>query len=102
MATPTATWLESITDETTARAIAAKLGRSHTTVNRWLRQGIPIESVVHICVDQRIDLPASLVALGFITPAQSLRLPRNIAVVPTWDLTAELHRRAVKARRTTA
>ncbi len=101
MDTPeTASWLTSITGETTARRIAAKLNRSHTTVSRWMRGGIPLVSLVHLCVERRLDLPAALVGVGVITDADSRRLPRNLTVVQTWELTAELHRRAVQSRRT--
>ena len=99
MDTPTARWLETISGQTSARKIGAELGRGRSTISRWKRDGIPLAALIRLCVDRELDLPAALVAVGVITEAESRRLPRNLAVVPLWHLTAELHRRAVKQRR---
>jgi hypothetical protein len=87
-------WVRRITGAHSQRGIATELGRSHTTIARWVREGITLSTILEICVVTGTDPYAAFDELGITTVAG---LPRGSALqlVPTVRLTQELHRRAM-------
>ena len=94
-------WLRSITGETTERGIARKVGRSHTTVQRWIRNGVPHTIVWELVLRFHGDPVAACVVLGYVAAEEVSEF--NYAAVaeymPTVVLTEELHKRARKTYR---
>ena len=93
-------WLRATTHEESGRDIAKAVGVSHTTVQRWIRTGVPPPTVWELTLRFRGDPVAALIVLGRITPEQvaELNFPAALRYVPEDELTAELHRRAVARR----
>lgn len=99
---PHRTWLQATTGESSAHAIARKIGRSHTSVLRWMKNGVPAEVVIEVAVRFNADVIAALIATGYMTDEQvpHLRLETALRKVPVHHLTSELHRRAEFLQRT--
>ena len=97
-------WLRDTTHEETGREIAKAVGVSHTTVQRWIRTGVPPPTVWELTLRFRGDPVAALIVLGRITPEQvaDLNFPAALQYVPDDELTKELHRRAVDRRHNNA
>lgn len=89
-------WLQSITGETTERGIARRIGRSHTTVGRWVSDGIPLEAVFELSRMLSTDPYAALEALGMVSDAADVPQKMPLTEVPTVRLTEEVHNRATK------
>ena len=94
-------WLRAATRETTIRGIARAAGVSHTTVRKWIAQGVPPDRAWDIAVRFRTDPIELLVLFGRIEPGQvpDLNYAAIAQYVPTFVLTEELHRRAETTRR---
>lgn len=92
-------WLQAVTQERSIRGIANRVGVSHTTVSKWVREGVPESRVLELTVRFHGDLVAALVILGHIEPDQVGRL--NYAAIleyaPSRALTKELHARTTRA-----
>jgi len=93
-------WLRTVTRESTIRGIARAAGVSHTSVRKWVAQGIPADRAWDLAVRFQGDPIEVLVLFGRIDPEQVRDL--NYAAVaeymPTWVLTEELNRRALITR----
>ena len=63
-------WLATVTDEHTERGIARKIGVSHTTVQRWVRGGVPVSKVWELTLRFQGDPISALVLLRRIDEAQ--------------------------------
>ncbi|WP_350347212.1 hypothetical protein ABIQ69_11285 [Agromyces sp. G08B096] len=87
-------WLRRITGQTTIRGIARSLGRDHTTVGRWVKEGFTLDAVVRISLERDADPYQALDEIGWLEEHDSDGMPA-LQRVPTERLTAELHRRAV-------
>lgn len=89
-------WLRDTTGAGSARDIAKRLGRSHTTVLRWMRDGVPPERVISIAIDLNADVIDALIAAGWLASEDVPRLVSRdlLKRVPTPTLIAELSRRA--------
>lgn len=94
-------WLQRTTGETSARGIARKVGRSHTTVIRWQREGVPPDAVVDAAIALDADVFEALVAAGWLSPEEVSRVNLDVTLrqIKTVRLTAELHRRAIEKER---
>lgn len=85
-------WLQQAgADGASMRAIGEQLGYSHTTILRWVRDGIPPEKVISIARATGQDVTEALAAVGWLSLEDLEVLER----MPTAVLTAELHRRAI-------
>lgn len=85
-------WLKATTGEDGIRAIARKVGRSHTTVQRWLRHGIPHRIVWELTLRFDGDPVQACVVLGYVAPDE-VPLFNYAAVakyMPTYILAEEL------------
>jgi len=100
-ATKWARWLCALTHETTERGIAKRVGVSHTTVQRWVRSGVPPSRAYQLCVLFNGDVLEVMTLLGRIQPqdVQSLNWAAIVQYAPAEVLTAELHARTVRALR---
>lgn len=94
-------WVAEVTGGASARAIAKRIGRSHTTVSRWLRDGGPAEAVIEIATGYEAPIVRALVDTGWITAEDATRAfaADILRRVPNVTLTAELHRRAREFKR---
>jgi len=91
-----ARWLCTVTRETSMRAVARKLGVSHTTVQNWSRNGVPPEKVSDITARFGADPIEALVLTGWLREdhVPHLNYAALVRYVPVEVLAAELHRRA--------
>lgn len=94
-------WLHRLTHETSVRAIAKRIGVSHTTVQRWMQSGVPPSKAFELCVHLKGDPIEVMVLLGRIQPqdVSVLNWAAIIQYAPAETLTAELHSRTVRALR---
>ena len=92
-------WLIRLTGETSERAIAKRVGVSHTTIQRWVRSGVPPGRAWGLVVRFKGDPIEVIVLLGKIQPSDVQRLNWDAVVkyAPARALTEELHDRTVKA-----
>jgi len=92
-------WLRTVTHENSVRGIARATGRSHTTVQRWVANGVPVQTVWELTLRFRSDPVQALIVLGRLTPEQVPRLnwAEIVRYAPAEVLTAELHGRTVTA-----
>jgi hypothetical protein len=94
-----AAWVAVATGGASARQIGLRVGKSHTTVLRWLNDGTPPRAAILIAIAYRADPFAALIAADVIDegeiPALASLTPLNR--VPQVRLTAELHRRALQS-----
>lgn len=90
-------WLANITGHDSARAIARRINRSHTTVLRWTHGPGSPEAVIEIAIGYNADVVSALASTGWIRAEDMGRvnLDDTIKRLETVKLTAELHRRAV-------
>lgn len=89
-------WLQKTTGEKTGRAIAAKIGVSHTTVQRWLSKGAPPRTVLELSIRFRGDPMEAAVMSGLVCNSEvaSLNYAELAKYIPVEILAAELARRA--------
>ncbi len=85
-------WLRDLTGETTTRHIGAKIGRSHVTVMRWAKHGIPPRAVLQLVAENHCDLMDTLETLGWLSPEERAKIAPTIDQLPTGALAAEVHR----------
>lgn len=90
-------WVREVTGGASSRAIGRRIGRAHTTVSRWLRDGGPAEAVIAIAVGYGAPVVQSLVRTGHLRAEDAARvnITDMLRTVPNVALTAEVHRRAV-------
>lgn len=94
-------WLRQATGKETIRAIATQSGVSHTTVQRWLKNGIPAGALWELIVRFRTDPIEALVVWGFLEDARvaGINYEALVKYAPLEVLTAELNRRALEYRK---
>lgn len=94
-------WLRTVTRVHTQREIARKVGVSHTTVQRWVANGVQPDTVWQLVVRFNADPIQALVVLGRLEPdqVQHINWARVAEYMPTTVLTEELHKRATTTRR---
>lgn len=94
-------WVAEVTGGASARAIGKRIGRSHTTVSRWLRDGGSAEAVIEIATGYEAPIVRALVDTGWISSEDADRAfaADSLRRVPNVVLTAEVHRRAVAFKR---
>ena len=88
-------WLRDATGETTVRGAARKCGVSHTTIQRWLKSGLPAGVMCEMMVQYNLDPIEAAVVWGFL-PDEHIGLLNYEAMaryVPIRVLTQELDRR---------
>ena len=92
-------WLTRLTGETSERAIAKRVGVSHTTIQRWVKSGVPPSQAWGLVVRFKGDPIEVIVLLGKIQPSDVQRLNWDAVVkyAPARVLTEELHERTVRA-----
>ena len=95
----TLAWLQEVTGETSLRGIASKVSRSHSTVHRWIHEGMPPDVVVDVAIKVNVDIITALVAAGWVTESEreNLNLDETLRRLPAVKLTGEIHRRALEA-----
>lgn len=91
-----ADWQRSVTGGASARQIAARVNRSHTSVLAWTRTGDPpAEVVIQIARAYGADPVAGLLAAGCLTVDDFMPYLRTaLTHAPLTWVTEELHRRA--------
>ena len=92
-------WLYQLTGELTERGIAKRVGVTHTTVQRWVRSGVPPSRAYELCVRFKGDPFEVMVLIGRMQPhdVQSLNWEAIVRYAPASVLSAELHSRTVTA-----
>lgn len=92
-----ALWLRTVTKEDSVRGIARAAKVSHTTVQRWIAKGVPVETVWELTLRFNADPIAALILLERIAPSQTgdLNYSAIVKYAPEHTLTSELHRRAM-------
>ena len=90
-------WIRTVTRGASARAIATRINRSHSSVAKWIRDGDPpCEVIIAICRAYRANPIAGLVAAGYIREGELTPHMREIIrMAPVADLTGELNERAM-------
>lgn len=87
-------WVAMVTDRATARAIAAKINRSHTSVAGWLRRDVlPCDVVLQIAIAYGGDPIEGLIAAGHLKHSD-VDLRNLVRLAPSSYLTEELHQRS--------
>lgn len=84
--------IEAAAGTKSARKIGQKIGRTHTTIGRWKRDGIPPKEFIRLALELKMNLADLMVGLEWVTWEQ---LRPALTRVPAPFLTAELHRRAM-------
>jgi hypothetical protein len=86
-------WVRETTGDAPSRAVAERIGRSHTTALKWMRDPT-LEAVIAFALAYDADVITALVAAGWLNSVDESQanIVRNLSTV---KLTAELHRRAV-------
>lgn len=94
-------WLQDVTRESSIRGIASATGVSHTTVRKWIVNGVPADRAWRIALKFRADPIELLVLLDRISSDEVPDLNHRALVeyAPTTILTEELHKRATTVRR---
>lgn len=87
-------WLRQLTGETSTREIGKRIGRSHATIQRWAKYGIPPRAVLQLVVEYERDLYDTLEALGWLTSDDRAKIAPHAEQLPIEELTAEVHRLA--------
>ncbi|MDQ0894472.1 IS30 family transposase [Agromyces ramosus] len=87
-------WLRQLTGETSTREIGKHLGRSHATIQRWAKYGIPPRAVLQLVAEHGIDLYDTLEALGWLSSEDRAKIAPHAEQLPTEVLAAEVHRLA--------
>jgi len=89
-------WLTNLTGEDSERKIARKVGRSHTTVQRWLAHGVPAQAVSELTARFGGDPIEALVLTGWLKDEHvaGLNYAALVKYVPADVLANELARRA--------
>lgn len=88
-----AEWVRLTTRDATSRQVGQRIGHSHTTALKWMRDPSP-EAVIAFAVAYDADVITALVAAGWLNDVDESEAA-IIRKLPTVKLTAELHRRAV-------
>lgn len=86
-------WVRETTGNASSRAVAERIGRSHTTALKWMRDPSP-EAVIAFALAYDVNVVEALVAAGWLNSMDESQqnLLRHLSSV---KLTAELHRRAL-------
>ena len=94
-------WLATVTDEHSERGIARKIGVSHTTVQRWVRDGVPVSTVWELTLRFQGDPLAAMVLLRRIDESQlsELNWAAIVRYAPIEVLGAELAARITAGAR---
>lgn len=89
-------WLRTVTRAHTQRDIARKVGVSHTTVQRWVANGIQPDTVWQLVVRFQSDPIQALVVLGRLEPDQvpQIAWTKVAEYMPTWVMAEEIARRS--------
>ena len=92
-------WLRDTTGAQSTRDIATRCNVSHTTVQRWIRSGIPPDAVFRIGIAFRADLYQTVIDMGWVSGADliSADWSKILPHIPYTALTEEVHRRATDA-----
>lgn len=92
-------WVARVTGGETSRQVGERIGRSHTTALRWMRDGASPEAVIGLALAYEADVVEALVVSGWLAAKDVRRLNLGLALrqLPPTNLTGELHRRAVLA-----
>ena len=99
-------WLRATTGGKSSRDLAARVSValqrdvSHTTIQRWMKSGIPPDVVFELSAWFKVDPTTAVIQMGWMTldDVRRANLGFLMPLIPTETLTAELHRRALEAR----
>lgn len=99
-----ASWVRDVTGGASARQIALRIHRGHTSMQRWLRTGDPpAEVVIDVARAYQADPIAGLLAAGCLSKDELVPHLRSVLrYTPLTFLTDEVHERAVVWERVTA
>lgn len=90
-------WVRKATGGATSRQVGQRIGHSHTTALKWMRDGASPEAVIALAVAYNADVIGALVAAGWL-PAEdvaNLNFDAALRRLSSVKLTAEIHRRAI-------
>lgn len=88
-----AEWVRLTTGDATSRQVGRRIGHSHTTALKWMRDPSP-EAVIAFALAYDADVITALVAAGWLNDVDESEAA-IIRKLSTVKLTAELHRRAI-------
>lgn len=91
-----ADWVATVSGGASARAVAAKVHRSHTSMAKWFREnGVPAEVVIQVARAYEADPIAGLLAAGCLSKDELVpHFRSSLKWMPVSMLTAEVHERA--------
>lgn len=97
-----ARWLCRITSQTSMRGVALRVGVSHTTVQRWTRDGVPPDRITELTVRFNADPIESLVLAGHLREEDipHLNYAALVKYAPLHVLEDEIHSRISTYART--
>jgi len=91
-------WLKEATGEDTVRGMARECDVSHTTIQRWLKGGLPAGVLTELMIRFDSDPIEASVVWGFLDDGnvQRLNWAAMVQYAPAGVLTAEVHERAMR------
>lgn len=94
-------WVTKVTGGATARQVAERIGKSHTTALRWMHNGTSPEQVIAFAIAYNADIIQALVAAGWISESdlENLNLASALRSLTEVELAGELYRRALAQQR---
>ena len=95
-----AEWVSRVTRGETSRQVGERIGHSHSTALRWMRDPSP-DQVISLAVAYNADVVEALVAAGWLAEGDVglLNLDVTLRRLSSVKLTRELYRRAVLLER---
>ena len=91
-----ARWLTAVTRAESMREVARRVGVSHTTIQNWVRSGVPPDKVSEIMMRFGADPIEALVLTGWLPEERvpHLNYAEIVKYIPIAVLAAEMSRRA--------
>ena len=89
-------WVQKVTGKDTVAAAAQELGEPRSTLSRWLKNGMPVGSLMPLIMKYQCDLIEAGVVWGYLSDddLQHLDYESMVRYIPIDVLTREVNRRA--------
>jgi len=92
-------WVHKVTEGASSREVGERIGHSHTTALRWMKDGASPEAVIALALAYQADPIQAMVAAGWLRAdlVKDLNLDGALKSLSTLKLAAEVHRRVAEA-----